>query len=105
RGLCRAARTLPRLRLLAQLDPRRGVIAGAFVPADPAVDAGREEALCRLRAQQQMIDAQPRVPLPAVSHVVPERIHRRVGMEHADCVDPPLAEDTSKKGAAFRLEE
>ena len=45
-----------RIRLLAQLNPRRDVIAGAFFPADLAVDAGRKQPLRRLRAQQQMID-------------------------------------------------
>ena len=61
---------------LTQYDPRRRVIAGAFLAAHLAIDAGREQARRDRRAQQQMIEPQSGVARPAVALVVPEREHR-----------------------------
>src|SRR5712691_7359545 len=73
RGLRFAPRRIaPRLRVIAQHDPRRGVIAGAWSRTNFTIDARADKALRRLGAQQQMIDAKPSVPRPSVSHVVPE---------------------------------
>ena len=80
----------------AQLDPCRGMIAGAFPAADLAIDTGGGQPLGRLRAQEEVIDAQPGVPRPAVPHVIPERVHRRVGMQRADGVEPAVVEQTRK---------
>src|SRR5262249_36274674 len=58
RGLRRGfARILSRRRLLAQLDPGRGMIACAFSSTNLPIDVGIDQALGRLGAQEQMIDA------------------------------------------------
>ena len=79
------------------------MIARAVSRANVTIDAGIDQPLRRLRAQQQVVDAQPCIPRPSVSHVVPERIHRRVGMQGPDRVDPALIENALKQRAAFRL--
>src|SRR6516164_1879747 len=105
RGLCSGPwRIAPRLRI-AQHDPRRGVIAGAWSRANFTIDARADKALRRLGAQQQMIDAKPSVPRPSVSHVVPERVHRRVRVQRPDRVNPALVQNAPKKRAAFRLKQ
>src|SRR5215813_12096900 len=106
RGLALGARRiLSRLRIVAQHDPSRGVIAGALSAANWTIDARADKAFRGLGAQQQMIDAKARVPRPSVSHVVPERVHRRIRMQRPDCVNPALVENALKTGAAFRLNE
>ena len=50
-----------------------------------------------------MVDAKPRVALPPVSLVIPERIHRRIGMHCADRIDPTLIKNTPKQSARLRL--
>src|SRR5437870_7515622 len=106
RGLWPGPRRLsPRLRIAAQHDPGRGVIAGALSAANLTIDARADKAVRGLGAQQQMIDTKAGVPRPSVSHVVPERVHRRIRMQRADCVNPALLENALKKNAAFRLNE
>src|SRR5207253_5912295 len=61
---------------LTQHDPRRRVVAGAFLASYLAVDAGLDQARRDGRAQEQMIEPQSGVTRPAVSLVIPERVHR-----------------------------
>src|SRR5260221_7736101 len=106
RGVAPGARSLSRrMRIAAQPDPGRGVIAGALSTTNLTIDARADKAVRGLGAQQQMIDTKARVPRPSVSHVVPERVHRRIRMQLADCVNPALLENALKKNAAFQLNE
>ena len=50
-----------------------------------------------------MVDAKAGIALPAVSLVIPERIHRRIGMHGADRIDPALIEQTPKQRPRLRL--
>src|SRR5450755_3746207 len=61
---------------LPQHDPRRSMVAGAFLAAQLAVDAGLDQARRQHRAQQEMIEPQSRVARPSVAFVIPEREHR-----------------------------
>jgi AraC family transcriptional regulator, activator of mtrCDE len=70
------AKTPSAFAKLFEHDPRRCVIAGAFFAAHLAVDAGFDQPRGDDRAQQQMIQPQSGVARPAVSHVIPERVHR-----------------------------
>ena len=90
-----------RIGLVAQHDPHRRVIAGPFFAADGTVDAGIDEALGGLRAQQQMIDAQPGIARPAIAHVIPESVDRCIGMAHADGIDPALLENGVETARGF----
>src|ERR1700686_1240247 len=75
---------------LPQHDPRRGMVAGAFLGSHLAVDAGLDQARRNGRAEQQMIEPQSGVARPAVSLVIPERVHRLGRMEIADRIKPAL---------------
>ena len=77
---------------VAQHDPSGRVIARTFEPPHLAVDAGVNQALCGFGIQQQMIDAKSGIAFPAVSFVIPERVHRRIRMQRADRIDPSLIE-------------
>ena len=81
------------------------MIACIFASTNLAIDAGIDQALGRLGTQEQMIDAQPGVPRPTVSHVIPERVHRRVRVQRPDRIGPALVEKALKQRAALRLEE
>ena len=50
-----------------------------------------------------MVDAKAGIAFPAVSLVIPERIHRRIGMHRADRIDPALIEQTPKQRPRLRL--
>src|SRR6266849_4830258 len=63
-------------KLLTQHNPRRRMVAGAFLGSYLAVDAGLDQARHNCRAEQKMIEPQSGVARPAVSLVVPERVHR-----------------------------
>src|SRR5258705_9446945 len=71
RGECEAS-----LCSLTQYDPRRRVVAGAFLGSHLAVDACLDQARRKCGAQQQMIEPQSGIARPAVSLVIPERVHR-----------------------------
>jgi hypothetical protein len=57
------------------------VVARVFEPPYFAVHSCRHELVFERLAQQQMVDAQPGIALPAIASVVPERKHRRVGRQ------------------------
>src|SRR5690606_33930308 len=89
-----------------ELYPRRRVVAGAFPAAHLAVDAAALELAHEIFAEEEVIEAQARVPLPAVPHVVPERIERRlVRIEPAQRVGPALLEQRSIGGAGGGLHQ
>src|SRR5947207_13862301 len=75
---------------LFQRDPRRRVIAGAFLAAHCAVDTGLAEAWRQHRAQKEMIEPKPGVARPAVALVVPEREHRLCRVPGAARIGPAL---------------
>src|SRR3954451_3451524 len=90
---------------LLQHNPRRRMVAGAFLAAHLAIDAGLEQARRYLRAQQQMIEPQSGVARPAVALVVPEREHRFFRMQRADRVGPALVDQRLERRAALRLDQ
>jgi hypothetical protein len=90
-------------RCVAKHNPRWGVIARAFGPTNLAIDTRINEALCGFRVQQQMVDAEAGVALPPISPVIPECVHRRIGMHGADGIDPALIENAPKQRPRFRL--
>src|SRR5664279_5356920 len=86
---------------LFEHDPGRRVVAGAFLSPFAAVDAGLDQARRQRRAQQEMIEPQAGVARPAVSLVIPERVHRFRRMQRADRVAPALAHKLLERGAAL----
>src|SRR5438552_16968598 len=63
-----------------ELDPRRRVVARLGKTAHPRIHAGVHQARRELLAEQQVIDAQPRVALPVLAAVIPEPVTRFVRM-------------------------
>ena len=81
------------------------MIARAFKPPHLAIDTGINQALCGFRVQQQMVDTKAGIAFPAVSLVIPERVHRRIGMHRADRIDPALIEKAPKQRPRLRLHQ
>jgi hypothetical protein len=52
-----------------------------------------------------MVDAKPGITLPPVSLVIPERVYRRIGVKHADGIDPALFEQAPKQSPGLRLHQ
>src|SRR5262249_40570542 len=83
-------------RSIAKQNPRWGVIARTFNPADFTIDTRIYKALCGFRVQEQMIDAETSIAFPPVSSVVPKSVHRRIGMHGADGINPTLIKNPPK---------
>ena len=81
------------------------MIAGAIHAANLAVDTGVGETLRGLRRKQQMIKPKPRIARPSIAHVVPERVHWRLRIEHADRIEPACIEDAPEQRPAFGLHQ
>ena len=52
-----------------------------------------------------MIEPEPGIALPAITRVIPKGIHRRVGVQGANGIDPALIEKAAEQGARLRLYE
>ena len=66
------------------------MVARTVLAAHPFVDASVNQAPSQIGTEEKVIDSQFGVALPALSIVVPEGIHRLIGMQCADSVGPPL---------------
>src|SRR5947208_15360069 len=88
-----------------ELDPRRRVVARLGKTAHPRVHAGVHQARGELPAEQQVIDAQPRVALPVLAEVIPERVDRLVRMPRAERIDPSLLQQALVALAAPGLQQ
>ena len=80
------------------------MIAGLLSSSHVTIDAGTLQTLFQIGAEQNVIDAEPAIALPALPHVVPERVHRFFGMERANGVGPALREKVLIRGAALWLQ-
>ena len=73
----------------------------ANIPVYPSIN----EALCSFGIQQQMIEPKPGISLPTISRVIPERVHRRIGMQRSNRVNPAVFQKAAEQGARLRLHE
>ena len=64
-------------RSIVQIDLDRHVVGRLVPAAHMLVDAGIDEAVGRLRRQQQVVDADAVVLLPGAGLIIPERVERR----------------------------
>src|SRR6266404_4418267 len=90
---------------LPQHDPRWRMVAGAFLASYLAVDAGLDQARRDGRAEQKMIEPQSGVARPAVSLVIPKRVHRLRRMKIADRIEPALRHQRFERGTTLRLDQ
>ena len=81
------------------------MIAGACHSPHLAIDAGLDQTLRHLLAQEQMIEAKPCVARPAIPQVIPEGVYRLVGMEGPDRIDPALVEEPAEPRARLGLNQ
>src|SRR2546428_533818 len=102
-GESRAGLSLPARPV--ELHPRRRVVARLGKIAHPRIHAGVYQARRELLAEQQVIDAQPRVALPVLAEVIPERVDRFVRMPRADRIDPSLLQQPLVALAALGLQQ
>src|ERR1700730_7979216 len=91
-------------RSVPQLYPRRRMVAGFLPPAHGPIHIRRHEAAGDRRVEQQMIDAQARIPAICVAKIIPERVDRRVGMKCPDRIGPPLFLQARERFANFNSE-
>ena len=52
-----------------------------------------------------MIETKSRVARPAIPQIVPESVHRLVGMERADGIDPALIEQSAEQSTRLWLHQ
>ena len=81
------------------------MIARLLQVAHPSIDPRIRQRGRQLAVQQQVVDAQPRVLLPMLAEVVPERVDAFLGVELADRVHPSLVEQLPETLARRGLEE
>src|SRR5215472_5321880 len=70
-------------RLYREFAPDRRVVRGAVLGPGPLVDVAGGDPVRRLRRQQQMIDPQALVAMPASGLIIPESVAVRFAMEDA----------------------
>ena len=81
------------------------MITGAVPAAHVAIDAGALQLSHQAVCEQQMVETQPRIPLPALSPIVPERVDRALGVDVAEGIDPALVTcDDDNVGSARVIE-
>ena len=81
------------------------MVAGAGHASHVAIYAGIDQALRRFLAQEQMIEAKPCVARPAIPQIVPEGVHRLVGMQRADGIHPALVDKPAEQRARLGLNQ
>src|SRR5262249_29043962 len=95
----------PRSCGIPQYDPGRCVVASAFRATNFTIHASVFETLGALGAEQKKVNTKAAVAFPALTHVIPVRVHRCIRMKLADSIHPPLLEQAMEGGAAFWLHE
>ena len=81
------------------------MIARAWLAAHGAIDAGALQLFRQGRTEQEVIEPEAGVARPAISHIVPVRVNRRVRMERTDRIGPALLEQVGVGRAAFGLHQ
>src|SRR5215470_14152420 len=76
-------------RLYREFAPDGGVVRGAVLGPGLLVDVAGGDPVRRLRRQQQMVDSQALVAVPASGLIIPESVAMRFAMEDAVSVGQP----------------
>jgi hypothetical protein len=79
------------------------MIACSLATAHILIHADVGRPVTKVRAQQQVTETKPCIPLPSGALAVPERADALAGMQMADCVSPSPAEKPSVGGPALWL--
>jgi hypothetical protein len=80
----------------SEFNPRRCVVAGAFVSSNAAINPPSTSLLA-------ILEPQARIALPSMPEIVPERVHRLVRVQRPDCVDSSLINDALEGSPALGL--
>jgi putative transposase len=105
RGLPSGRATEPAFPKRGELDPCRGMIACVRFTANPTIHIPIAQPLGEIGAEEKMIQPQSLIVGPALSHVVPECVHRLCRMQFAQRVRPALFDDPLKRCPALWLNE
>ena len=89
------------VRLDRQFAPDRRVVGGAVLGPRLLVDVAGGDPVGRMRRQQQMVDPQPLVAVPAPGLVIPEGVAVRLAVEDAVGVGQPEIEEGAEPRARF----
>src|SRR5690606_40258676 len=81
------------------------MITGLWLIANPEVYSPIHQMFRDRWAQQQMVYAQPGVGLPMLTEIIPEGIHRLVGIQPTYCIDPSLLQQSLKALPTLGLEQ
>ena len=81
------------------------MVASTFRAANLAIHARVLKSFGGVGAEQQKVDAKAAVAFPAITHVVPVRVHRSIRMTFADGIYPTLFEEPAEGGSACWLHE
>src|SRR5690606_11334955 len=59
----------------------------------------------KVRAEQEMVEAQSGIAAPAISHVVPEGVDSIIRVNPAECIRPAAADQPPECRTALRLDQ
>ena len=81
------------------------MVARALLPSRQPSDAGRNEAVREVRAEEQVVEPHALVVRPALAEVGPEGPERTLGMSPPQSVRPTLAQQSPERRTALRVQE
>src|SRR5271166_6449047 len=84
-------------RRIRDLNPRRCVVARLLPAPHVAIDARVVQTTRKRPTEEQVIDAQPRIPSPSVPEVIPEGVDALAGMLLAHGIGPALGDEPSER--------
>ena len=70
-----------------------------FPSANVTIDVCISKPIRKQAAHEQMIQTHPGVASPCIAQVVPERVHRFVGMQRVDRISPTLRQKAARQAA------
>src|SRR5215471_1315975 len=88
-------------RLQRELAPDRRVVRGPVLRPRPLVDVACGDPVRRLWRQQQMIDSQALVAVPASGLIIPESVSMRFAVKDAVSVGETEIDQRAKARAGF----
>ena len=83
---------LGRFRLIGELDPSRGVVAGLLPSAYIAINARCRQTMDNGRAQQQVVNAKPGISGVSIPKIVPEGVDALARVARPQRIGPALGE-------------
>jgi hypothetical protein len=90
---------------VTNFDPDRGMITGSFLSSDVPINAHLDQALCRVWAEEKVIDPQPRISRKRIPEILPEGVDALIRMKLPDGIGPSLRHELPVRFAHLRSEQ